>query len=193
MRGGFFLSNHYLLFLQAFIRKPRQIGSVWPSSMLLARKMVEPVEWNEVAAIAELGSGTGAITREIKLHANQKADVLLFEKDEKMMENLQQEFPEFFCHQNAVHLQSVMNQHGVQQLDCVISGLPFFNFPVELRERLLNQISKSLKPGGLFIAFQYSLQMKKQLSNLFDVEMIQYVPINFPPAFIYVCRKGKVI
>ena len=47
MRGGFFLSNHYLLLLQAFIRKPKKTGSVWPSSKFLAQKMVGPVAWNE--------------------------------------------------------------------------------------------------------------------------------------------------
>jgi phospholipid N-methyltransferase len=186
-------NNKSLLFLRTFIRKPKQIGSLWPSSSFLARKMVQQAAWDQVSAIAELGSGTGVITREIKSHVSEKADVFLFERNKKMRENLQQEFPEFLCCQNAVHLLNVINQHGVQQLDCVISGLPFFNFSPELRERLINQVIDSLKPGGHFIAFQYSLQMKKQLSERFDIERIHYVPLNFPPAFVYVCRKGIII
>lgn len=181
-----------MLFLRTFIRKPKQIGSVWPSSGFLARKMVEQVPWHEVDTIAEVGSGTGAITKDIQLHLFEKTKVFLFEKDERLREILQQEFPEFFCCQNAVHLQNEINQHGVKQLDCVISGLPFFNFSMELRERLLQQIVDALKPGGYFIAFQYSLQMRKLLSGLFHIERILYTPLNLPPAFIYVCRKVKV-
>ncbi|MBO0961350.1 methyltransferase domain-containing protein [Neobacillus sp. MM2021_6] len=182
-------NHHSFLFLQSYLRKPMEIGSVWPSSRFLARKMIQPVAWNEVEAIAELGSGTGAITKEIKSHASKKTTVLLFEKDEKMRRNLQQEFPNYPCNQNAVHLLNVMSHNDIQQLDCVISGLPFFNFSKELRERLLNQVLNSLKPGGYFIAFQYSLQMKKQLSKTFHIERIDYVPLNFPPAFVYVCKK----
>lgn len=187
------MNNNNLLFLQTFIRKPKEIGSVWPSSSFLTRKMVGPISWNEVDAIAELGSGTGAITRELRLHVSEKANVFLFEKDKKMMENLQEEFPEFLCSTNAVHLVNIINQHGVQQLDCVLSGLPFFNFSTELRKSLLNQVFESLKPGGYFIAFQYSLQMKRHISERFDIERIYYVPLNFPPAFVYVCRKEKTI
>jgi len=47
----------------------------------------------------------------------------------------------------------------------------------------------SLKPGGLFIAFQYSQQMKKLLGEHFSIEKIEFVPLNIPPAFVYVCRK----
>ncbi|WP_102273405.1 class I SAM-dependent methyltransferase [Cytobacillus massiliigabonensis] len=184
------MNNHNsLLFLQSFIRRPKEIGSVWPSSSFLARKMVQQVSWEEVGAVAELGSGTGAITREIKSHASKKATVLLFEKDGEMNENLQREFPGYLCYENAVQLLNIMDHHDIKQLDCVISGLPFFNFSMELRERLLNQVIDSLKPGGYFIAFQYSLQMKKRLSKTFRIERIHYVPLNFPPAFIYVCKK----
>ncbi|KEF38071.1 phospholipid N-methyltransferase [Schinkia azotoformans MEV2011] len=184
--------NETLLFLQSFIQNPKQIGSLWPSSRFLARKIAQQVEWNEISAIAELGSGTGVITREIKTHTNKQTKVFLFEKDDKMRGNLQQEFQEFYCCNNAYQLLNVINQHGVQQLDCVISGLPFFNFSSENRERLINQVVESLKPGGYFIAFQYTLQMKKLLSSRFIIESIHYVPLNFPPAFVYVCRKEEL-
>ncbi len=184
-------SQNSLFFLQKFIQNPKQIGSLWPSSRFLSKKMIQQVEWNEVGAIAELGSGTGVITREIKPRVSEQAKVFLFENEEKMRRGLQIEFPEFLCCQNAVHLMNVINQHGIQQLDCIISGLPFFNFSTEFREKLLNQVENSLKPGGLFIAFQYSLQMKKQLSERFEMEKILYVPLNFPPAFVYVCRRRR--
>jgi phospholipid N-methyltransferase len=182
-------STHSFLFLQKFIQHPKQIGSVWPSSGFLARKMVQSVPWSEIGSIAELGSGTGAITRYISSSVPGATKVFLFEKDEQMRSKLQQRYPNFVCDTNANHLSKVVNLHGLHQLDCVMSGLPFFNFPNEVRETLINQITDVLKPGGYFVAFQYSLQMKRQFSDLFDLEKIRMVPLNFPPAFVYVCRK----
>jgi len=86
-----------------------------------------------------------------------------------------------------------MKQQHIEQLDCIFSGLPFFNFESELRKTLVAQIVQALKPGGLFIAFQYSLQMKKILSEHFIIETIPFVPLNIPPAFVYVCRKKETL
>jgi phospholipid N-methyltransferase len=182
-------SDQYLMFLHKFIQNPKRIGSVLPSSRFLANKMVQSVPWNKVKSIAELGSGTGAVTRFIKSSVFESTKVFLFEMDENMKANLQKQYPKFVCHTNACHITNVIKQHDVEQLDCIISGLPFFNFPWELRENVTDQIIKALKPGGYFIAFQYSLQMKKHLVNLFDIERINFVPLNFPPAFVYICRK----
>lgn len=63
------------------------------------------------------------------------------------------------------------------------------NFTEQWRERLLEEIHSVLKPGGQFIAVQYSLQMKRALQQKFVLEKIAFVPWNVPPAFVYVCRK----
>jgi phospholipid N-methyltransferase len=81
---------------------------------------------------------------------------------------------------------------NIQQLDCILSGLPFFNFSQNLRDHLMDEIYQSLKPNGLFIAFQYSMQMKKQFAQYFAIEKIDFVPLNIPPAFVYVCRKAGI-
>ncbi|USG67883.1 methyltransferase [Brevibacillus ruminantium] len=177
-----------LLFLYKFLRDPKQIGSLTPSSMFLAKKMLEPVNWNRVEHIAELGAGTGAITKYIEAANMKNAKVLLFEKDTFLRNKLAQRFPAYTGYADACVLHDTLRREHIGHLDCIVSGLPFFNFPQQLRDQLMEQIVTSLKPGGLFIAFQYSLQMKNQLSSLFDIEHIHYVPLNIPPAFVYVCR-----
>ncbi|WP_044482118.1 class I SAM-dependent methyltransferase [Paenibacillus antibioticophila] len=181
--------NQHLLFLQRFMKSPKNVGSVVPSSRFLAKKMVKQVDWNNIKAVAELGAGTGPITRYIQSNVNRDANVFLFEMDHVMRKKLRLNYPEFSSHANATHLENTINQKNIIYLDCIFSGLPFFNFERELRDTLVDQIVKSLKPGGMFIAFQYSLQMKKQLSEHFIIEDIKYVPLNVPPAFVYVCRK----
>lgn len=177
-----------ILFMQKFLRHPRQVGSIAPSSRFLGSKMVNAVSWQGVEAVAELGSGTGAITAMLKTKVGERTKVLLFEKDALMRKRLERKYPRFFCHPNADDLAEAVRRHGISHLDCVLSGLPFFNFSQSVRDRLLEQIRFSLKPGGLFIAFQYSLQMKGQLARSFEIEAVKFVPLNLPPAFVYVCR-----
>jgi phospholipid N-methyltransferase len=178
-----------MIFLYKFIRKPKTIGSVTPSSRFLANKMVEAACWQEINSVAELGAGTGAITQAIYHVAEEGTRVLLFEKDSHLREQLDLQFPEFSTYSEARSLSSIVKKQGLKHLDCVISGLPFANFPQQLRDEILEQVVKSLKPDGLFIAFQYSLQMKKQLSRHFDIQAIRLVWLNVPPAFVYICRK----
>ncbi|MFB6367048.1 class I SAM-dependent methyltransferase [Paenibacillus elgii] len=178
-----------VLFLNKFIQSPKQMGSITPSSRFLARAMTKPVPWAQAQVIAELGAGTGALTRFIRQAKGPKTKVLLFEKEQLLREQLKAQFPEFSCHADACSMGQVLNQQRIEGLDAIISGLPFYNFPQQLRDRLIEQITSSLKPGGRFIAFQYSLQMKSQLEQDFDIETIRFVPFNFPPAFVYVCRK----
>ncbi|MEK3657975.1 methyltransferase domain-containing protein [Paenibacillus sp. FSL F4-0236] len=185
--------NENILFLRSFIQHPKRVGSVIPSSRFLADSMVKQAKWPEVKAVAELGSGTGAITRAISTKVNKTTKVLLFEMDETMRNKIKTEYPDFSCYPDASQLVETMKDLHVHQLDCIFSGLPFFNFELELRETLVEQIYQALKPGGLFVAFQYSLQMKKQLSEYFSIEKIELVPFNLPPAIVYVCRKKGTI
>ncbi|WP_282936501.1 phospholipid methyltransferase [Paenibacillus sp. RC67] len=178
-----------LLFLYKFSQKPGEIGSVTPSSAFLAKKMLQYVPWDEVKQIAELGAGTGAITKHLVSNAPANVKVLLFEKDLYLRSSLTRRFPDCSCYADACKLQLALHNEGVESLDCILSGLPFFNFSQPIRDQLLDQITVSLRPGGRFIAFQYSQQMRQQLSEKLDIEHVHFVPLNLPPAFVYVCRK----
>lgn len=180
-----------LLFLYKFTKSPKQIGSVTPSSGLLAMKMLKQIPWTHVDAVAELGAGTGAITRHLDKVRRKETKVVLFEKDPGLLNKLEARFPEYACHTDACKLREALDQENIDQLDCIISGLPFFNFPQPMRDLLLDQIVSSLRPGGLFIAFQYSQQMKMQLFRHFHIRHVHFVLLNVPPAFVYVCEKGE--
>ncbi|MCP1186588.1 class I SAM-dependent methyltransferase [Paenibacillus sp. 1781tsa1] len=180
-----------LLFLQGFLRNPKRVGSLLPSSKFLSRKIVQSVRWNEVRTIAELGPGTGAVTCVMRAHLPQSATVFLFERDPKMRNNLKKTYPEFMFHSNASYLLKRINQEHIHQLDSIICGLPFFNFSREMRQNILSQIHTALRHGGTLVLYQYSLHMKKQLAELFEIEKIQFEPFSFPPVFVYVCRKKQ--
>ncbi len=176
-------------FARGFWDHPARVGSIIPSSRFLANQMTKPIAWDRVSTVAELGSGTGAITQTIREKAKDSTKVILFEMDKTMREYLRKQYPKYPCYFNARHLVEKINHEGIDKLDAIVSGLPFFNFTAEVREALLEQVVQALKPNGLFITYQYSLHMKKILAEKLIIEDIKYVPLNIPPAFVYICRK----
>lgn len=182
------IAEHFV-FLNKFIRFPQQVGSIAPSSSFLARKMFHPESGGPALKIAELGAGTGAITKYIINKMPERSELFVFEKDDSLREALEQKYTQAQYYAEARNMIDAV-QDG-KKFDYVLSGLPFANFPQELRNAIIDQAYETLKPGGLFIAFQYSLQMKKLLASRFTIERIDFVPLNIPPAFVYVCRKGE--
>lgn len=178
-----------MVFVYKFTRSPKYVGSVSPSSIFLAKKMVGSIPWGQVSTVAELGAGTGAITKYLDKVIKPDTKVILFERDDDLRNKLAEIYPAYSIYKEARSLKGSLILEGVEQLDCIVSGLPFFNFRQSMRDQLLEEIVSSLRPGGIFITFQYSLQMKRQLSQYFNIERIDWVSLNIPPAFVYVCRK----
>lgn len=179
-----------MMFLYNFLQAPGQVGSVTPSSNALAKQMMEPIDWEQASTIVELGAGTGIFTKWIEEKKRQDATLIAFEKEDSMRNRLAGRFPGVIFQEDAVALTQVLAEAGLGHADCMISGLPFANFPQPLRDRIMEEVYMALKPGGVFVAFQYSLQMKKQLESVFEQVSVKLVPFNLPPAFVYICRKG---
>jgi phospholipid N-methyltransferase len=178
-----------LLFAGKFLRSPRTVGSIMPSSRQLARRMLAPIDWTTATAVAELGAGTGVFTRMIRERKRPGCTALILEKDDGMRRQLAARYPELHVGGDARELTRIMERCGIRQLDAVVCGLPFANFPQDLRDAIMDQVEAALKPGGVFVCFQYSLQMRKQLAARFGRVEIRFVPLNVPFAFVYVCRK----
>jgi phospholipid N-methyltransferase len=178
-----------LMFFYNFLQAPGQVGSITPSSHALAKQMMKPIDWDKAQTIVELGAGTGIFTKWIEELKRTDATLVSFEKETSMRKRLELLFPDTLFHEDAVELVRVLNEAGLGKADGIISGLPFANFPQALRDQIMEQVYAALKPGGVFVAFQYSLQMKKQLKDVFTDVSVKLVPFNVPPAFVYVCRK----
>lgn len=181
-----------LIFLMKFLESSSQVGSITPSSRFLAEKMVEPIHWDQVKAVAELGAGTGVFTNHINALKSPNCKLAVFEKDEEMRDQLYTSYPDlnYFC--DALKLSEKVQSIGMGPLDAVISGLPFALFEESDRDEIIDEVIRSLKPDGIFVAFQYSLQMKSLLKQKFSKVDISFVPLNIPPAFVYVCHKEEV-
>jgi phospholipid N-methyltransferase len=185
------IKHDRLLFFHKFLHSPKTIGSITPSSSFLTKKMMEKIPWNQLDVIVELGAGTGVFTDYISQHKKASTKVVVIEKDSQLRSKLQDTYPTFFFGADAENLAQILKKLNIPQADCIISGLPFANFSPKLRAEIMQAVCQSLKPGGLFIAFQYSLQMKNMLKQHFRHVDICFVPLNIPPAFVYTCKEPR--
>jgi phospholipid N-methyltransferase len=176
-------------FLQGFLRSPLEVGSIIPSSKFMVRKVVDHVIQANPKTIVELGAGTGVFTRELNKSCGPNRLLIVFEKDQKMRMQLNKEFPHLSIYSDALSLPDILDNHGIHQVDCIVCGLPFSLFPRSKTELIFEKIHSQLKSNGCFIMYQYSTQMKKRLTKLFDQVSTQLVLLNIPPTFVYFCKK----
>jgi phospholipid N-methyltransferase len=183
------------IFFKRFICAPTQIGSVTPSSKYLMHEMLNKVIWSECESIVELGAGTGVFTCKIaeKMISGR---LMVFEIDEKLrsMINTNHKYNsklEVTLHSNAEELLATIESFGLQNVDCILSSLPFTALPHKMTDNILNAIAKCLNPDGKFVAFQYSQIMKKEFVKRFESVKTSFVLRNIPPAFVYECKLHK--
>lgn len=179
-----------LIFLRKFLHSPRSIGSITPSSRFLVRAIVKSIPWNHTQTIVELGSGTGVVTRAINSRKQDKCQLILFEQEAHLQNHISKLFPHARIGTNAMNLLDELQGFKVDQVDCIVSCLPFANISKIEQQQILNQVEECLSPNGTFIAYQYSLQLLPELQNRFSQVKIKFIPINLPPSFLYVCKKG---
>jgi phosphatidylethanolamine/phosphatidyl-N-methylethanolamine N-methyltransferase len=189
----------YLMFLGKFLRNPRNVGSVVPSSRALAREMARAVPTSPDAAVVELGPGTGALTREVIAVLAPGERFLAVEIDPEFCAELRARWPEIDCEcGSAANLPAMLDARRWSGVNHVLSGLPFASLPAAISRAILTAVARSLVPGGTFSTFQYvhayatppAMKFRKQMAADFGpLRSRQLVLRNFPPAFVMTWKK----
>jgi phospholipid N-methyltransferase len=190
------LTDQAVRFLKEFVSKPQEIGAIVPSSPALARVVVRSVDWDRVRVVVEYGPGLGAITGEILTRTEGK-DFFAIELNEAYAERFRRNFPDVPLYRDSVaNVASIAAEHGVEAVDCIISGLPWAIFSDSVQDELLDATFEVLKQGGQFITFAYmhglalpaGRRFRKKLTRRFHrVERSRVVWRNTPPAVVYHC------
>lgn len=176
-----------VVFLQQFLKNPRQVGSVIPSSRYLERRVVALAEVPTARTIVELGTGTGGITRAILEAMPCDARLLGIEINPRFQELLNG-FGDsrLIPHAgSAEHLRDILAQHGLPAPDAIISGIPFSTMDRGLGTRILASIAEVLAPGGRFVAYQVSGQVAKLALPVLGAPRRQVEFLNIPPVRLY--------
>lgn len=193
------LRNMNNTLLEQFLKKPLTTGAVCASSESLAKELTDSIGLETAVSAAELGPGTGAVTKVILGRIPEKCRFFTVELNPDVIQVFQQNFPAVTVYNDsAANLPELIRRENLTALDAVISGLPWAVFPDGLQEQILSSILQTLRPGGCFTTFAYlqglllpsGMHFRKRIENMFSkVEKSPVVWNNFPPAFVYRCRK----
>ncbi|MEC9475566.1 MAG: rRNA adenine N-6-methyltransferase family protein [Planctomycetota bacterium] len=187
-----------LNFLREYISQPDSIGAIAPSGRVLASRMLDGIHLEESAVVVELGPGSGAFTARIIDRISPGARFLAIEKNPTFVHELRQHFSDVeIIEGSASSLNSILAEKGIEEVNTVVSGLPWASFPDQLQEQILVAISQVLAGGGHFVTFAYggihlfprARAFRQRLDRLFsDVKRTPLAWSNLPPAFAYHCR-----
>ncbi|PSW32296.1 SAM-dependent methyltransferase [Photobacterium phosphoreum] len=181
--------NDVILFIKQYLKNPKEIGSLIPSSNTLSKMMTDSIIGHGDTLI-ELGAGTGVFTKQIKLKFKDHK-FYVFEKNTNFHENLLNiKNIDLYC--DALDIINIIDKNKTKVSD-VISGLPLRSIDNKISNIILSHAFCLLINGGQFIQFTYGL--KSPISNNFLKEhnMVLnkkiYVIKNIPPATIYIYKK----
>jgi phosphatidylethanolamine/phosphatidyl-N-methylethanolamine N-methyltransferase len=184
----------WVTFFQEFLRHPRQVGSVVPSSRFLERRIVEAAGVRSARTVVELGPGTGGTTRAILRAIGPDARLLTIELNPHLYTLVSRiEDQRHIAHLgDARALKEIISTHALGAPDAVISGIPFSTIGPQTGCEILETIHSVLAPGGRFVAYQVKRQVAA-LSPLFpepdDAELELF---NIPPLRIFRWEKDGV-
>ncbi|MBI3968869.1 MAG: methyltransferase domain-containing protein [Chloroflexi bacterium] len=181
-------------FLLAFVRDWTRIGSITPSSTFLARALARQIEFDTAKVVIEFGAGTGVITRELLAGLHSDARLLTFEIEVSFLDRLRAELADPRVEILSDSAETIVEQlaaRGLGRADVIVSGLPFTSLPKDLGRRILRESYRALRPGGQFVAYQYSPFILGPLlyAAFGDVDH-GFCLRNIPPAFTFAVRKS---
>lgn len=179
-------------FFKEAVKSLKTSGTVTPSSRFLAKRMLSKIDFTAADVIVELGPGNGAITKHILKKLHPKATLICFEINEKFYEELLKIKHKqlIMLKASAEKIDEELQKLGFSKSNHIVSSLPLTIIPDEISNEILKKSYENLKPNGTFIQYQYSLTYYKKLKKVFSKGIsLDFEPLNFPPAFVYRCKK----
>jgi phospholipid N-methyltransferase len=183
-------------FFRQWLKNPREVAAISPSSKQLARQMVHQLP-RHCRRVIELGGGTGVLTRAVLDHGIQPEDLLVLELNEELHQHLHREFPgvHAVCG-DAMHLREIARGHGfadAARADAIVSGLGLLTMPPMSQQLILSAAFDSLQVEGRFVQFTYGPANPVNREVLEALELTSrrasFTWWNVPPATVYVYQR----
>ncbi|NMH91553.1 methyltransferase domain-containing protein [Pseudonocardia bannensis] len=150
--------------------------------------------------VVEIGAGTGALCPSIRRRLDPAARYLAVEVDPPLVAHLRATLPWLeVLEGDAADLGRLLAGAGAGPVDAVVSSLPFTLLPADQRRRVIEEVTRVLRPSGVFTTVCYvpglprrMREFRQLLDESFDeVLTTATVMRNVPPARTFVCRRPR--
>jgi phospholipid N-methyltransferase len=184
-------SAQILLFSRNFIKHPKMLGSLIPSSRFLVNKVLSEVDWARARVFLEYGPGVGTFTTEILRRMRSDAVLIAMETNADFVRFLRGRVRDerlHVIHGSAADADAALARLDLRQADYVISGIPYTTMPAHVRETILRKTHAVLHPTGAFLVYQFTRTVLPYLQQVFALVRQDFEPLNVMPARLFFCR-----
>jgi phospholipid N-methyltransferase len=175
-------------FLRGFLRKPKEVGSIIPSSRFLERRIIRCAHVADAHTVVELGPGTGGTTRALLRAMRPDARLIAIEINPRFVEHLRQNVPDrrlTVLQGSAADVSALLAAEGLDGADVILSGIPFSTIPRPLGLEILRAVRGALRPNGRFVAYQFRDRVESLGREVFGRPRVQTEIRNVPPMRVY--------
>ena len=187
------MTSSLVLFGRNFIKHPRMLGSLIPSSRFLVNRLLDQVDWSRAGTIVEYGPGVGTFTGEILRRLRPDGNVVAIDTNRDFARYLARTMPDDRLHVvegSAADAQDCLRERRLGRADYVISGIPYSTMNPELRARILHNTHDLLQPDGAFLVYQFTRAVLPHLRQVFPDVHVEFEPRNIMPARLFYCRRS---
>jgi len=180
-----------LRFFRRWLRQPRLVGSVVPTSWRMAKRMASVIDLNSPLPVLELGPGTGVTTRAMLARGVDPQRIVSVEYSPEFVRKLRTDILGVeFIQGDAFDLETTLGKHAGSTFDCVISSLPLLHFPLARRIALMEDVLDRIPRGRPVLQFSYGLMPSvPRGSGSYTVERLDIILRNIPPAQLWIYRR----
>lgn len=180
------------LFALNFFRHPRMLGSFIPSSRFLIRTILAQIDFQRARLIVEYGPGVGTFTRPMLAKMRPDAKLIALETNPDFVLFLRSNIDDerlVVIGASATDIESVLEKHGLEHADYVLSGIPFTTLKPGDRTAVVHATHSILRAGGQFLVYQFSPLVLSTLRDVFSKIRRDFQPLNMPPAQLFYCSR----
>lgn len=185
-------SEQILLFGRNFVKHPRMLGSLIPSSRFLVERVLRQIDWARARTIVEYGPGVGTITGEILRRLRPDGSLVTIEMNRDFVSYLRRTSPDQrlqVVEGSAADVEPILRDRRLPHADYVISGIPYSTMPPEVRDRILRATHDVLHKDGAFLVYQFTRAVLPGLRDTFALVDQEFEPRNIMPARLFYCRR----
>lgn len=188
--------DHRFAFFRGFLSRPKEVGSIIPSSRFMERRLVRTADLANAKLAIELGPGTGGTTRALLRHMKPDARLLAIEINPDFVKLLGRTFddPRLIVHHgSATEIPAILAEHGLDAPDVILSGIPFSTMEKSIGLEILQSVRASLRPHGRFVAYQFRDRVHSLGVDVFGEASVQTELRNMPPMRVYRWDVGHAV
>ena len=183
-------------FFVRFLRNPRRVGALCPSSSRLGAAMLRDVDPAAHGVVVEYGVGTGSFTDTLldRFGSGLARRYVGIEREPEFHELVRGRHAglNFRCG-SVEDVRFHLDEAGLGRPSLIVSGLPLILMPRKVMEHIVREAAELLTPGGTFRTFSYvhswparsTRRLRGLMREHFDrFDMSAPVIWNCPPAFV---------